>query len=183
MDWEKARVIGEVVSAGAVVASLIFVGVQVHQGSEETKLNTQAIKAAASFEATHSWATFNELALTFPEDKLMMAIATHDPNKTWEDFGAETHAFMMVFYRALFQKLEGQYYMYQYGSLDKDLWEGRRDWAASVIKLPFYKVLWEREKNEKIWSDRFIRVIEQARDSANLQPNNYYADKLDPAGG
>ena len=60
--------------------------------------------------------------------------------------------------------------MYKYGSLEKELWEGRRDWAAGVIRLPFYQVLWEREKGEKIWSDRFIAAIEAARDDTPVRP-------------
>jgi len=82
---------------------------------------------------------------------------------------------MMVFYRALFQKLEGQFYMYQYGTLDEELWEGRRDWAAGVIRLPFFQVLWEREKLEKIWSDRFIAALEAARDDSQALPQSYFA--------
>ncbi|MEM6555139.1 MAG: hypothetical protein AAF642_04650 [Pseudomonadota bacterium] len=178
MTLETAYYITQIIAVLAVVASLVFVGIEIRQGAEQTRQNTRAVKAAASFEAMHSWATFNEMALSWSDEKLATAIATHDPNKTWDDFSPEVQAMMMVFYRALFQKLEGQFYMYQYGTLDKELWEGRRDWAAGVIRLPFFQVLWEQEKGERIWSDKFIAVIEAARDASTVRPLQTYAQQF-----
>ena len=105
MTLETLYYITQIIAVVAVVASLIFVGLQVRQGAEQTRLNTRAVKAAASFEAMHSWASFNEMALGWSDEKLATAIATHDPDKTWDDFTPEVQAMMMVFYRALFQKL------------------------------------------------------------------------------
>lgn len=175
MTLETIYYVTQIIAVIAVVASLVFVGMEVRQGAEQTKQNTRAIRAAASFEATHSWATFNENALNWSDEKRALVVATHDPEKSWDDFSPEVQTMMMVFYRALFQKLEGQFYMYQYGSLEKELWEGRRDWAAGVIRLPFYKELWEREKLEKIWSDRFIAALEAARDDSETLPQSYFA--------
>ena len=107
MTLETLYYVTQIIAVIAVVASLVFVGVQVRQGAEQTKQNTRAIRAAASFEATHSWATFNENALNWPDEKRALVIATHDPDKSWDDFSPDTQAMMMVFYRALFQKLEG----------------------------------------------------------------------------
>lgn len=177
MTLETLYYLTQIVAVFAVIASLVFVGMQVRQGAEQTRQNTNAVRAAASFDATHSWATFNENALNWSPEKLAMAISTHDPDKTWDDFSPDVQAMMMVFYRALFQKLEGQFYLYRYGSLDEQIWEGRRDWAAGVIRLPFFQVLWEQEKGEKIWSEDFIRVIEAARDASTVKPLRTYSEK------
>ena len=72
--------------------------------------------------------------------------------------------------QALFQKLEGLYFLYKYGNLDKAIWEARSSWAAGVIKLPFYRHWWAFEKTQNIWSAEFVAVIETARDTTNVVP-------------
>lgn len=175
MTLETIYYITQIVAVLAVVVSLVFVGMQLRQSAEQTRQNTRAIRAAASFEAMHSWATFNEHALSWSDQQRALVVATARPDKTWDDFSSDEQILMMVFYRALFQKLEGQFYMYQYGSLDKELWEGRRDWAAGVIRAPFLRELWEREKKEKIWSEQFVSAIELARDDVQALPGTFFA--------
>jgi hypothetical protein len=47
MRLEKWALIAEIVSAFAIVLSLIFVGIQISQSSDETALNTSAIQVGA----------------------------------------------------------------------------------------------------------------------------------------
>jgi hypothetical protein len=47
MKLEKWALVAEIVSAIAIVLSLIFVGLQVRQGASATALNTRAIEVAA----------------------------------------------------------------------------------------------------------------------------------------
>jgi hypothetical protein len=47
MKLEKWALIAEILSAIAVVVSLVFVGLQIRQGAEETALNTRAIETSA----------------------------------------------------------------------------------------------------------------------------------------
>ena len=46
MKLEKWALIAEIIGAIAIVVSLIFVGLQIRQGTEETALNTKAIQAS-----------------------------------------------------------------------------------------------------------------------------------------
>ncbi len=170
MTLEDFYFISQIAAAIGIIGSLIFVGLQVRRDAEQTQLNTRALKAASAFEAAHSWGTFNEALLTWPDEHFGLVIATHDPDKSWDDFSPEMRARMTAFYRAIFQKLEGQFYMHEYGSLDDDIIKGRMEWAASVIKSPFYQTLWEQEKGEKIYSERFMAALEAARDQSALQP-------------
>ena len=52
MNWEAIGVIAEVVGAVAVIVSLVYLAIQVSS-------NTRALRATASFDTTHSWATTN----------------------------------------------------------------------------------------------------------------------------
>jgi hypothetical protein len=71
------------------------------------------------------------------DEALLTAISTYDPGKTWADFSEIDRARNTLLQRALFQKLEGLYFLRKYGNLDKAIWEARLSWAAGVVKLPF----------------------------------------------
>ena len=83
MTLEELYYISQIVAVAAIFASLIFVGVQVRQTSEQIKSNTRSIKAAAAFEGTHSRAATNEtIAADWSDKFLRMGLATFDPAKT-----------------------------------------------------------------------------------------------------
>lgn len=171
MTLEDFYYISQIVAVIGIFASLIFVGVQVRQNSEQIKANTRSIKAAAAFEGTHSWAATNEtLAADWSDEFLSVALATYDPAKTWNDFSDIDRSRLTLVHRGLFQKLEGLYFLYKYGNLDKAIWETRQSWAAGCIKLPFWREWWEFEKTQNIWTAEFVAAIETARDTTNVVP-------------
>jgi len=63
MKLEKWALIAEILSAMAVVASLVFVGLQVRQGAEETALNTRTIQTSAYQDLTAQLGTLNTLVI------------------------------------------------------------------------------------------------------------------------
>ena len=170
MTLEELYYISQIAAAIAIFASLILVGVQVRQNSEQIKANTRSIKASAGFDATHSWATFNEQLFGMSDEILLLIPKVYDPAKSWDDFTDLERVRATCGQRALFQKLEGMYFLYRYGSLDKAIWESRRDWAAGAIKPPFFRQWWELEKSQSIYSGEFINVIEAARDGSAVVP-------------
>jgi hypothetical protein len=170
MTLEDIYYISQIAAVIAIFASLIFVGIQVRQNSEQIKANTRSIKASAGFDATHSWATFNEQLFGMSDEILLLIPKVYDPAKSWDDFTEVERVRVTCGQRALFQKLEGMYFLYRYGSLDKAIWESRRDWAAGAIKSPFFQRWWESEKSQSIYSAEFINVIEAARDGSAVVP-------------
>lgn len=171
MTLEEIYYISQIVAVVGIFASLIFVGIQLRQNSEQIKANTRSIKASAAFEGTHSWATTNEtFAANWSDNLLLTVLATYDPKKTWNDFSDVDRSRSALVHRALFQKLEGLYFLFKYGNLDKAIWEARLNWAAGCIKLPFYRQWWEFEKTQGVWSGEFVAVIEKARDTSLVVP-------------
>lgn len=170
MTLEELYYISQIVAVIAIFASLIFVGVQVRQNSDQIKANTRSIKASAGFEATHSWATFNEQLFGTSDEILLLIPKMYDHSKSWDDFTEAERLRIQVGQRALFQKLEGMYFLYRYGSLDKAIWESRRDWAAGAIKSPFVRHWWELEKSQSIYSGEFVSVIEAACAGSTVLP-------------
>ena len=170
MTLEDINYIAQTIAAFGVIGSLIYLAIQTRHATEQTRRNTQTLKAAAGFEATHSWADFNESILSFSEEKLALALAPYNPGKSRDDFSDIDFAWLALMNRSLFQKLEGQYFLFKYGNLEKTLWEKRRDWAGGLIKLPFFQHWWQFEKSQNIWTDEFVAAIETARDTTAVIP-------------
>jgi hypothetical protein len=152
MNWEAAGAIGEMIGAAAVVVSILYLSIQIRS-------NTRATKASAGFEATHSWATSNEQTTQMTDELLEAFNRSFDPEVSQNDFSDIENVRIGAHFRALFQKLEGQYYLYQYGYLAAGLWKKRSSWASGLIQLPYYKKWWEAEIQEMVYSDEFIEAI------------------------
>ena len=78
----------------------------------------------------------------------------------WESFSEVERARLGLLMRVLFQKLEGQYFLFKYGNLDAGLWESRSSWAAGVIQTNFYHRWWDIEKKQRVYSTEFVAVLE-----------------------
>ena len=131
MDIQDWGAIGELVSAVAVVVSIAYLSVQIRS-------NTRATRARANFDATHSWATINELVSDYEPDLLKAIQDSYKQEHAWESFDEFTRMRLGLIHRALFQKLEGQYFLYADGYLERNLWQKRCSWAAGLVNLPFY---------------------------------------------
>ena len=67
MKLEKWALVAEILSAVAVVMSLIFVGFQIRQGAEETALNTRAVQTNAYQGLITQISSSNTLLIENPE--------------------------------------------------------------------------------------------------------------------
>ena len=167
LNWEAIGVIAEVVGAVGVVVSLVYLAVQVRS-------NTRALKADSSFETAHSWATVNEMIAGMlagdsefqsgRESRLVRISAQfYAPGTKPEDMTETERVLMSYLHRALFQKLEGQYYLHRQGYLDAPLWEARRDWARAILELPMIRCWWEGDVRAGIYSREFMADISDSR--------------------
>ena len=153
MNWDAIGAISEVIGAIAVVVSIIYLAVQI-------STNTKTMRANAGFDATHSWANLNEMMAAFPDDQLKAILRTYNSNESWDDFSELERIRISLTIRALFQKLEGQYYLYRYKTLDEDIWKNRAMFAAGLLQKPFYQTWWNIEKDQRVYSDEFVNAIE-----------------------
>lgn len=166
MNWDAIGAFAEVVAAVGVVVSLVYLAIQV-------KSNTRALKAHASFETTHSWAAFNEMlvssmigdpAYQAGEDCRVVDITAkfYDPNAQPGDLSHTDVVLVSMMHRALFQKLEGQYYQFKHGYLEPQIWVSRRNWARGVLELPLGRAWWEQEIQASVFSTEFVTVLSDA---------------------
>jgi hypothetical protein len=139
----------------AVLGTLLFLGLQIRE-------NTRVTKATASFEATHSWAQLNENIALQPDEIVEPFVDSfqvdYDPSK----LTPIQHYRYTLQMRALFQKLEGQFYLFKYGLLEEGLWRQRRSVCKGIIELPHMAAFWAREKESRSLSQEFFDTIDQA---------------------
>ena len=127
MNWEAAAAIAEVLGAMGVIVSLLYV-------ANEVRSNTRALKASAGFDASLQMANLNEsLAQAIMGDSeyqrggearfTSLVTKAYDPEASPDDLSPTDHLLLGFINRGMFQKIEGEYYLYQHGFLDPAQWE------------------------------------------------------------
>lgn len=156
MNWDAIGAVGEIIGAVAVVISIAYLAAQI-------RANTRATRASASFDATHSWALTNELVHQMSDELVAAFQRSYDPEASPDAFSEVERIRMSIHIRALFQKLEGQYYLYTLGFLEPDVWRKRSAWASGFIRLPMWQDWWQTEIEEHIYADAFVEAIESTQ--------------------
>ena len=156
MNWALIGTFVEIIGAVAVIVSILYLAVQISD-------NTRSVRANAGFEAAHSWAISNEILYQASKEDRMTFVRAFDPVESWDEFSEDERVHISIFMRSIFQKLEGQYFLFKYGNLDKGIWDNRKAWAAGVLQTPFFQHWWRVEKSQLIYSPEFIELVESTR--------------------
>ena len=152
--WDAVGAIGELVGALAVVVSILYLAAQI-------RANTRIEKARASFDATHSWAATTDMLFQQPEETLNTVIEAFNPECDPEAMSDEQFQRMTFLWRAIGQKLEGQYYLFKFGFLEPDIWRKRSSILKGVIELPFGAAWWLGELEAATFSDEFVEAMKR----------------------
>jgi hypothetical protein len=152
VSWEAVSAIGQVVGAAGMIVSILYLAQQI-------RANTRATKASASFEATHSWALLNETLASHTDEMVSWQLKVGTATGT-SDFSDIEWIRLTLVWRAVVQRLEGQYYLQRYGLLEPDLWRKRSGIVRGFIDLPVGRIWWERERSLATFTDEFVAAIE-----------------------
>ena len=138
MTLETVYYITQIIAVIAVVASLIFVGLQVRQGAEQTRLNTSAVKATSHHAISDSFNHLNTTLATHPDlarvwDAGMKGVDNLKP----EDLTA-FHS-MLIAYVRIFETL---YFQSETGTMAKELWEAEKRVLSFMFAMPGVQQWW-----------------------------------------
>ena len=128
MTLEAIYFISQIIAALAIVASLVFVGIQIRQ-------NTKATRAASAFEVNRMFGVVNVTAAQNIDESMFRA-KVFDPDRTPEEFTEQEKARAATMALGLSQLWLAQFRMYREGSLSKEDWELHGLWAARFYQLP-----------------------------------------------
>jgi len=140
----KYKLVVEVVSALAVVLSLVFVGIGVRETARQTKLNTEALQVAAYQDLLAQIAQFNEVLLD-PELAAVYAVML-DPDASWSDLDLvrATQARRILF--LIVRHADMAFYQFEKGLLPEErLTSALRLFLADIDK-PIFRKFWEEMK-------------------------------------
>ena len=168
MNWEAIGAVGEILGAGAVFVSLIYLAMQIRQ-------NTQSVRNATHLGNTDLWS------------KLLLSISDKNQVQAWgrglsgvEDLhGFEFIQFMMQC-RVLFLGLENQYFQYCNGSFDEITYQSyQQNISDDVLASPGLLAYWDMKKHQ--YTPNFVEhidtLISQAPD-APIDPLQGWRDRV-----
>ena len=146
--------IAEIIAAIGVILSLIFVGLQINEGNQETRAATNQATADA-------------------EAFMIATLANH--SNTWHkvtagvplDSGAETRE-GIVLYNLLMVETENRYHQFHSGFLDAASWEARLSTLQPIAKLPIFKI-WRTSLGAKGRSAEFLELVDSLAAKASIE--------------
>ena len=146
MNWDAISAISQAIGSVAVVLSVLYLAVQVHQSTRVAKLATQDSAAAALRDVTKPFMENAELARIWRvglED--LSALSTEDRTR----FFHATYQFLKAF--------ETIHFHYVYGLMDRQLWDGWHGLLRHYVAAPGIAEYWKLRPD--VFSERFRKFV------------------------
>jgi hypothetical protein len=162
VDWTKWSAIAEIVSAAAILTTLLYLSVQTGQLATQTAQNTQAVLASMnqnSADAETEWLyklleTPESLINQSPLDSLGDAFDKQDVKKT------------QILIHAMTRNRENQWMQYKNGVLEEDRWEPYRDtFAALLVSNEVAGAAWDSQRQAFVpgFREEIQRKVDELR--------------------
>ncbi|MGY8779870.1 MAG: hypothetical protein ACKVIN_17340 [Longimicrobiales bacterium] len=147
MNWEALGAIGELVGAGGVIASLIYLAAQVRQGTRATKLDTAVRVMEASVKLCEPLTGSRELS------HLVFAAAQ---GEDFDSPGDRLSAHAWFF--ATLKTVENAHYLFERGALEAEVWSNWQDWWSYWLRLPGFTEYWQDRRH--VFRESFRLVVD-----------------------
>jgi hypothetical protein len=147
MNWDAISAISQIIGSLAVVLSVLYLAIQVHQSTRIARLSAQDAASTALRDVTRPLAENAELARIWRlglED--LQALSAEDQAR----FFHSTYQFLKAF--------ETIHFHHHYKLMDDQVWQGWRGLLQHYIVSPGIEHYWQRRSD--LFSPRFQRFIE-----------------------
>ena len=160
MNWEAIGAIGEVVGAVGVVATLLYLAVQVRLSRQATDANTQVNRAASAALSQDANAGINQLLAS--NTSLSKLLSSAMEQGSLDGMSSDEVLRFHMLMRAAVQIMEATNFRYEEGLLDPRIWALRRNWTKSLIETDPVADWWAAERESSCFTNEFIADIESA---------------------
>jgi len=152
-DRSNIRLLSEILSATAVVISLVFVGLEVRESARQTALNTRSLEVAAYQNLIGRIADMGELAFVRPD---LNAVWFENADATTDDgLSREDRERIFQFINARLRYGDLALYQYELGMISEERLESAiRPLTGRLCKKLFSSYLWPRMKENFVPSYR-----------------------------
>ena len=147
MNWEAISAISQIIGSVAVVLSVLYLGIQVHQSTRIARLSAQDAATTALRDVTKPFAENAELARIWRlglED--LQALSAEDQAR----FFHSTYQFLKAF--------ETIHFHHAYKLMDDQVWQGWCGLLQHYIVSPGIEYYWERRRD--LFSSRFQKFVD-----------------------
>ena len=152
MNWETISAISEAVGAVAIVATLIYLAIQIRQ-------NTASVKGSAYQQCVEANLELN-MAATEPTQSDILVLGNADS----ANLSNESFVSFAMWNLGLMQMAQATDYLYRTGSLDRDLWETEINRAAGILAFPGVRQWWDAGGNTQL-TPSFVKLLESTESS------------------
>ena len=146
MNWDAMGAVGEIIGAGAVVVSLLYLAAQVRTQNRESRL-------AAMHDITVG---YRDSLTTFTEQDITDIVV-----KANNDFDSLSDSEAMRLISATQRVLrvgEEAYIQYEEGRLDERMWAPIARQYAAYLSIPAFSRIWELRRLN--YDERFVEFID-----------------------
>lgn len=159
MNWQAIGATGEVLGAIGVIATLVYLTLQIRQ-------NTRATRAATFLGLTNAWQDYL-LAWASADLTELQRRARFDPGSVTESEYVQLYSHA----RVLFRRFENDFFQYRSGTFDPGAWEGYRNSLTSeILASPSIRAFWEQQRFA--FAPQFIAFIDELLVSAPRDGQN-----------
>ncbi|HEX4881328.1 MAG TPA: hypothetical protein VFV18_03175 [Porticoccaceae bacterium] len=147
MSLEDIYFVSQIVSALALIVSLLFVGIQIRQNT----LSTQTARHQSIVQAISDWS--REVALNNDIANLMVRGSAN-----FEQLDPVQRLQFALLHVALFRNYENIFYQHAQGAIDDHVWEGWAYRMRATFVLPGVRAWWTPQRDS--YSDAFRDFLE-----------------------
>lgn len=148
MNKPSWKDIAELVGIAAIVASLVFVGVQIRQEAAATR-------SAAVLQLKDAWIQLNLVQATSVE----LSEAFETARERGWDAHQRSRDLIEGFYRTLFHNWSNAYYQYRIGTLEHEQWISHLREIEIAVRNDLIRIVWADW--EYVFDDEFRRLMSE----------------------
>lgn len=146
---QEYALLAEIIGGIAIVASLIFVGLQVQQTAEETALNTRQMQADAYQDLVSQITSMNQLGVTNPRVNVLV-----NSGSKLEDMSAEERVMVNSMIIMMFRMSDMAYHQYEQGMISEERLTSAVGPLSDNICNPIYETIWDEISKNFVFSYR-----------------------------
>ena len=164
MNWTMLSAIGEILSSGAILVTLIYLAIQTRQNADATQANTrQAILAADQ-----------QFLAQIMDDPELYSIRTKPELTECEKI--RLGALLTTFVRMR----ENNWLQYQNGVLDEATWETYRSSIVAFLGSSSCRTWWQKYAVvRRAFDSRFITLVDELLANAPVQERSIFVSAFD----
>jgi len=147
MNWESVSAIGEMLSAVAVIVTLIYLAIQIRDSA-------RASRSAAVTDATTAMQAFYQELGSNPQTSLLFLSALRNPGSLSQE---DQFQYLMIMHSA-FLGFQRSFFLAQEGTLDVELRDSVGTAISAVGHLPGMALYWRQRKG--FFQPEFIAWVE-----------------------